>query len=154
MKNKFSLIRRAAIARASALAVSFAFFSVAAQAGVVLSAPAVLYDAPSTKAEPLWILDAGYPLRQLSAVDGWRKISTFSGENGWVQERNVRDARAGQTVEEAVARSGPEESAAPAFRIQQGVILEVLNENGGWLQVSHRDGDTGFIPASVMWIND
>lgn len=122
--------------------------------GAVLREPAVLYDAHSERATPLFILAAGHPLREVSRVDGWRKVSLFTGESGWVRERFVRAAKAAAvSAEMTAARSSPAASAPEVFYARRGVVLEVLRADGAWLEVLHPDGETGYAPAADLWTN-
>lgn len=131
-----------------------AMVATAAGESAVLREPAVLYDSHSAQATPLFILGAGYPLREVSRVDGWRKVSLFTGESGWVRERLVRAARAAAvSVEMTAARASPVNSAPEVFYARRGVILEVLQTRGGWLEVLHADGETGYVPAADLWTN-
>ena len=51
--------------------------------------PTTLFDGPSKKANPRFILSGGYPLKEISRVHGWRKVLIFSGEIGWcAREKN------------------------------------------------------------------
>ncbi len=126
----------------------------ASATGAVLREPAVLYDSHSERATPLFILAAGHPLREVSRVDGWRKVSLFTGESGWVRERFVRAARAAAvSAEMTAARSSPSFSAPEVFYARRGVVLEVLRTEGAWLEVLHSDGETGYAPAAELWTN-
>ncbi|MGI9307346.1 MAG: SH3 domain-containing protein [Gammaproteobacteria bacterium] len=127
----------------------------AAAEGFVLRAPAVLFDGPSREAAKLFILDAGHPLRQVSRVDGWRKAQLHGGEIGWVQDSLARQKRAAVVAEDlAAVRVSPSPSAAPVFYARKGVILEVLGESDGWLEVLHAGGETGYAPSAALWKND
>lgn len=126
----------------------------AAASGWVLQAPAVLYDGPSERALPLLILTAGHPLRQISRVDGWRKVSIADGDSGWVRERHTRSLRAAVvTAATAAVRLSPSAAAAEVFYARKGVILEVLRVAGGWLEVAHADGETGYVARADVWLN-
>ena len=122
--------------------------------GLVLRAPAVLYDGPSERALPLLILTGGHPLRPISGVDGWRKVAIAAGANGWVRERHARSLRAAVvTAKTAAVRLSPAAAAAEVFYARQGVVLEVLRAAGGWLEVAHADGETGYVAHADVWLN-
>ena len=122
--------------------------------GAVLRSPAVLYDSHSEQATPLLILSAGHPLRFVSRVDGWRKVSLFTGETGWVRERFVREKRAAIVAADiAAARTLPSSLSPEVFYARRGVALEVLRTAGAWLEVLHPDGETGYIAAADLWTN-
>ncbi|MBE8159036.1 MAG: SH3 domain-containing protein [Betaproteobacteria bacterium] len=136
------------------LAAALFAFSLAAAESLVLRAPGILYDGPSAQAAPLFILTAGYPLREISRVDGWRKVGLPDGENGWVRDNLAQSKRAAVVVAElAAARFSPSADAAEVFYARKGVALEVLGESGGWTEVRHQDGETGYMRAADLWTN-
>ena len=67
-----------------ALAIEFRSISVPA---------AVLYDGPSAKARKVFILNRGYPVEVLFAVDGWLKVRDAAGELAWIEEKNLSGDR-------------------------------------------------------------
>jgi hypothetical protein len=45
-----------------------------------------------------------------------------------------------------------EASAKPVFRVEQNVLLELVEPPvSGWVKVRHRDGQTGYIAISQVW---
>ena len=135
------------------LAAALFAFSAAAE-GIAMKTPGVLYDAPSEQARPLFILTAGYPLRQISRVDGWRKVGLHTGENGWVRENDAAPKKSAVvSAETAAVRFSPSPDAAEVFYARRGVVLNIVGENGGWTEVSHQDGETGFVNSSDLWTN-
>lgn len=123
--------------------------------GLTTERPAVLYDAPSVKARAKAILVGDYPVKQVSRVDGWRKVFTYGGDEGWLAESDIRAAQgAVVVVERAVVRSDPHPQGAPIFYAKRGVILEILRRGiGEWVQVLHADGESGYIVAADIWQN-
>lgn len=116
--------------------------------------PAVLYDAPSKEANPKAILTGNYPLRQISSVDGWRKVTSHNGDNGWLAEADVGAAQRAVVLEtRATIFNAANESAAPVFYARRGVVLEVLGRQGQWLKILHPDGETGYVAATAVWQN-
>ena len=123
--------------------------------GLETKRPAVLFDAPSNKAKAWLILSGGYPVRQISTVDNWRKVVTASGDSGWLAAADVRSARrAIIVVNRATVRVDPNDSASPVFYAQRGVVLELLQGSSRWLQVLHPDGESGYIETTAVWKNE
>ncbi len=139
-----------------AMAVMFAGAAFAQRAeGLVTVRVAVLFDAPSAQAKKKLILSGGYPLRQISAVSGWRKVLLSSGESGWVRADAVRKGRAALALADgAIVKTDPSDSAPGAFYAKAGVVLEVLGKaRAGWWQVLHSEGEAGYAAAREVWVN-
>jgi len=129
----------------SGAAVALEFRSVA-------DAAAILYDAPSTKAQKLFVLSRDYPVEVVVKVEGWTKVRDDTGEFAWIENRQLSERR---TVlvksSSAEARQSASDAAALAFTAEKGVVLEFLQLAGGWVKVRHPDGAVGFIKVSQLW---
>ena len=130
--------------------------AVAAAAPLQTVKPAVMYDAPSGQARPLLILAGGFPLKEISRVDGWYKVSDYNNDIGWIAAGEVRSHRAAViVVGRAAIRVDPHPAAAAVFFAQRGVVLDILQPaaDNGWLKVVHPDGETGYLQKSDSWQN-
>jgi len=129
----------------SGVAVALEFRSVA-------DAAAILYDAPSTKAQKLFVLSRDYPVEVVVKVEGWTKVRDDTGEFAWIENRQLSERR---TVlvksSSAEARQSASDAAALAFTAEKGVVLAVLQLTAGWVKVRHPDGAVGFIKVSQLW---
>ncbi|HEY2628995.1 MAG TPA: SH3 domain-containing protein, partial [Usitatibacter sp.] len=70
-----------------ALVLAAAFTALAANAAefrALGAAPAVLYDAPSLKADRLFVASRYYPFEVLVKLDQWTKVRDANGEVAWV----------------------------------------------------------------------
>jgi SH3-like domain-containing protein len=115
--------------------------------------PAILYDAPSTRADRLFVASRFYPFEVLVKLDQWTKVRDFNGEVAWV-ENGALGARAMAlvTVPLADVRTAPNAASALAFEAYKHVILEVQEAPAdGWVKVRHRDGQQGFIRVAHVW---
>jgi SH3-like domain-containing protein len=114
---------------------------------------AVFYDAPSAKAQKLYIVNQGYPVEIVVMVEGWVKVRDASGDLTWIESKHLADRRTVVVkVAQAQVRQSADDNAPIVFQAQQDVILDLLEvANGGWLRVRHRDGQTGFIKVSQVW---
>jgi len=123
-------------------------------------APAVLYDAPSAKAKPLFVYGRDIPMEVLVSVEGWTKVRDSSGTIGWLAAKSMGDKKM-LLVRGASAdvRANPEEAAAVVFRAEQNVLLELAETAAsasstatpGWVKVRHRDGQTGYVRISQVF---
>ena len=143
----------AALALATAAAANAADFH-------TLADPAVLYDAPSTKAKPLFVLGRDTPVELIVPLEGWSKVRDPSGSIGWVEKKSLGERRTVVVrVPVADVRAAPDDAAPLAFRAEQNVLLELAEpvtsatatSNPGWVKVRHRDGQTGFVRITQVF---
>ena len=115
--------------------------------------PAVLYDAPSRQATPLYVVSPKYPLEIIVEVEAWIKVRDQTGALSWVEKSALTDRRTVVvTVPAAPIRVRPEDSAPIAFTAAQNVVLDLLEVvPGGWLRVRHPDGVDGYVRPTVVW---
>jgi len=118
-----------------------------------LSEAASAYDAPSTKAKPLFVLLAGTPVEVIVNLEGWSKVRDGTGDLFWVERKHLAEAR---TViirtDRAQVRAAADDSAAVVFEAARDVVLELREAApGGWVRVRHRDGQEGFLKALQAW---
>lgn len=142
------LILGAACLLASAASSALDFKSVGA-------APAVLYDAPSTKGGKLFVVPRGAPLEVVLTYGDWVKVRDVSGDLAWTEARNLSAKRTLIVrVPNAKVRAAAEDGAAIVFSADKGVLLELAEPGGnGWLKVRHRDGLVGYVKSSEVWGN-
>ncbi len=135
------------------LAVAGEFRSIAEPASV-------LYDAPSVKAKPLYVLGQDTPLEVIVNLEAWVKVRDASGSIGWVETRVLSDKRT-LVVRVPVAEvlANPDASAPLVFRAEQNVLLELAEPAAsagstavpGWVKVRHRDGQVGYVRISQIF---
>src|SRR3970282_259729 len=103
---------------------------------------AVLYDAPSRAATPLYVVSRNYPLEVIVNLEAWVKVRDHAGALTWIEKKSLGEKRMVLvTAPTADARQRPEDGAPPAFSAAQNVALELLEVSpNGWLRVRHWDG--------------
>jgi SH3-like domain-containing protein len=116
---------------------------------------AVLYDAPSKAATPLYVVQRNYPLEVIVNLDAWVKVRDAAGALTWIEKKSLGDRRMLLvTGPAAEARARPEDGAPAVFSATQNVTLELVEVvPNGWLRVRHADGATGYVRASQVWGN-
>jgi len=118
----------------------------------VTDSAAILYDAPSTKAQKLFLLSRDYPVEVVVKVEGWTRVRDDTGEFGWIENRQLSERRTVLVKSSgAEARQSASDAAALAFTAEKGVVLEFLQFTAGWVKVRHPDGAVGFIRVSQLW---
>jgi SH3-like domain-containing protein len=115
--------------------------------------PAVLYDAPSVKADRLFIASRYYPFEVLVKLDHWTKVRDANGEVAWVENKSLGDRQTVMvTVPLADVRAAPAKESALVFEAYKQLLLEVLEPAAdGWVKVRHRDGQQGYIRLTHVW---
>ncbi|HZI82485.1 MAG TPA: SH3 domain-containing protein [Casimicrobiaceae bacterium] len=118
---------------------------------------AVLYDAPSLKSKPLFVLGRDYPLEVIVNVEGWLKVRDAGGTVAWIEKKSIGDRRTLMVrTPTADILAQPEASAGIVFKAEQNVLLELLDPSyatatPGWAKVRHRDGQVGFVRIQQVW---
>ena len=115
--------------------------------------PAVLYDAPSTRADRLFVASRNYPFEVLVKLDHWTKVRDSNGEVAWVENAALGSkATVLVTVPLADIRAAANAQSPLVFEAYKNVLLEVLEPpSEGWVKVRHRDGQLGFIRLAHVW---
>jgi SH3-like domain-containing protein len=115
--------------------------------------PAVLYDAPSVRANKLYVIGRQVPVELIASDGTWAKVRDASGDLAWVEKSALSEKRT-VVVSAPVAeiRAKPDVESPLSFRAQEGVVLELLDlEAIGWVHVRHRDGASGYVRLSEVW---
>ncbi len=114
---------------------------------------AVLYDAPSQKAKPLFVIAPGTPVEVIVGLDTWVKVRDLKGDLAWIERGQLADKRTLQVrAEGAQIRAEANDAARLAFEAEADVLLEFLEPGPpGWVKVRHRDGIQGFVKATQVW---
>lgn len=114
---------------------------------------AVLFDAPSQKAKPLFAIAAGTPVEAVVTLDTWVKVRDMKGDLTWIERRLLSERRMVQ-VRGGMAqiRANPDEAAPLVFSAEADVLLEFVEPAAaGWVKVRHRGGQEGFVKAAQVW---
>jgi SH3-like domain-containing protein len=120
---------------------------------VSVAEPSILYDAPSLKANKLFVATRYLPLEKIVSLDNWVKVRENSGKLFWIEKRSLSSKRFVMVkVPVASVHENPDAASAITFQVPQPVALEWLSDTGsGWLKIRHLDGATGYIKLSEVW---
>jgi SH3-like domain-containing protein len=114
---------------------------------------AIMFDAPSMRANKIFIISAYTPLEILVKLDKLTKVRDAEGTVGWVENSTLGERRHVQiSAASADVRAAGAATAALVFEAQRSVVLEVTGPaQDGWLPVKHRDGQSGFVRLTQVW---
>ncbi len=145
-----SLINRAILALGLALPFAAAL---AAEFRTIGINGTVLYDAPSNRANKLFVTTASYPVEIISTDGAWARVRDVAGDLAWVERKALSERQSVLvSVPTVEARVQPDDRSVSAFQAAQGVVLEVVDTSApGWLRVRHRDGLTGYVRIREIW---
>jgi len=113
----------------------------------------VFYDAPSSKARPLFVVARAYPVEVMVTLSGWTKVRDADGSILWVEAHALGSDRT-VVVKSRVAevRAAPGDFAKVAFKVAQDVLLELVEVTpSGWARVRHVEGGIGFVRTADIW---
>lgn len=145
---------------AAVLALAMPAIATAADYRSTAEPATVLYDAPSAKARPIFILGRDTPVEVIVPLDNWTKVRDVGGSIGWVEKKTLSDRRVLVVrVPLAEVRANPDDAAALVFRAELNVLLEpaeaatsmATTTAPGWVKVRHRDGQQGYVRVSQVF---
>ncbi len=125
---------------------AFDFFSITDNA-------TIMYDAPSLKADKLYVASRYLPVEAIVKVEGWVKVRDSGGSLAWVEEKALSQKRyVIVTAPYAEAYHAANVTSALVFQAQQNVVMEQLEPAvNGWVKVRHRDGQVGYVRTQQIW---
>ena len=92
-----------------------------------VTTPTVLYDAPSAKATPLFVIYPGTPVERVINVDGWIKVRDSQGTLAWIEKKYLGNSRQLiVTAQRAQIRTAAEDLAPLVFEAERDVILTLI----------------------------
>jgi len=116
---------------------------------------AILYDAPSQKAQPLFAIAAGTPVEMIVQLDTWAKVRDAKGDLAWIERTHLSDKRTVMvSADIAQVREQAEDNARVVFEAARDVLLDYVEAGPpGWIKVKHRDGQQGYVKVGQVWGN-
>lgn len=113
----------------------------------------IMYDAPSLKAEKIFVVSRHLPVEAIVNTAYWVKILDHSGSMAWVEKKALSQQRyVIVTAPLADIYQDANNNSALVFQAQEQVVLEwIETTDTGWVKVRHRDGQTGYISVTQVW---
>lgn len=117
------------------------------------SSSVVMFDAPSSRGQKLYVAPRGMPVEVVINYGAWSKVRDFAGDLSWIETKQLAD-RKNILVRNlnAKIRANPDDSAEVVFSADKGVLLELVEPvSSGWAKVKHVDGSIGYVKLSDIW---
>lgn len=113
----------------------------------------IMYDAPSLKADRLYVASRNFPVEVIVKVEGWVKVRDSEGTLAWVEEKALSEKRyVIVTAPQAEVYHAPSTTSALLFQAQRNVVMEWLEPAAiGWVKVRHQDGQIGYVRTQQVW---
>ena len=97
------------------------------------------------------ILTKGYPLKQISEFENWKKIQDYSGKVGWISKSQLSKQRFAITIVSAqYLYKFPRINSKKIALVKKESLLKITKENSDWLLVES-DKIKGWIPKESVW---
>ena len=128
------------------VAAEMEFFSLAENA-------VVMYDAPSLRADKLYVAGRYLPVEVVVDVDGWAKVRDSSGSLAWVEKKVLSQQRyVIVIVPLANIHQSAEMNSELVFQAEENIVMEWIDSDvKGWVKVRHFDGQTGYVKVNQVW---
>ena len=135
------------------LGLVFCFSVSALEYRSIAPAKAVLYDAPSTQAGKLYILNESYPVEIIVNLGAWVKIRDALGSLSWIESSQLSPKRTVLVLSKNSIYSSESVSSPVIALVDKDVTLELVSTviKNGWVKVKHRNGTSGFMQTSTLW---
>lgn len=147
LKSRISVLLMSVLLLLSSYAAAeMEFFSIAENA-------AVMYDAPSLRADKLYVASLYLPVEIVVNVDGWAKVRDSSGSLAWVEKKALSQQRyVIVTVPLADIYQAADMSSELVFQAEENIVMEWLDSDVmGWVKVRHLDGQMGYVKVNQVW---
>jgi len=147
LKSRISVLLMGVLLLLSSYAAAeMEFFSIAENA-------AVMYDAPSLRADKLYVASLYLPVEIVVNVDGWAKVRDSSGSLAWVEKKALSQQRyVIVTVLLADIYQAADMSSELVFQAEENIVMEWLDSDVmGWVKVRHLDGQMGYVKVNQVW---
>ncbi len=147
LRNRVNTLLTSALFFVSGHAIAeIEYFSIAENA-------TVMYDAPSLKADKLYVASLYLPVEVVVNVEGWAKIRDSSGSLAWVEKKVLSQQRYVVVIAPLVdIHKSADQDSALVFQAEENIAMEWLDSDSkGWVKVRHLDGQTGYVKVNQVW---
>lgn len=106
---------------------------------------------PSVDHPIMWTYErAGLPVLILKESPDWRRVRDPSGAEVWMHARTLSSAATGMARREMTVHQSADEGSNPVAILQTGAIVDVIDEQAGWVHVRNKVFE-GWVKAESFW---
>ena len=117
-----------------------------------LAEAAVMYDSPSDKGKPLFVVQRYTPVEVVVNLERWVKVRDSAGTIAWLPKSSLTPTRTVMATVPALVREAADPASPVVFQADRRVALELLEAAPpGWARVKHRDGQEGYVRMEQVW---
>ncbi|CEK34883.1 mannosyl-glycoprotein endo-beta-N-acetylglucosamidase,Beta-N-acetylglucosaminidase precursor,invasion associated secreted endopeptidase,Beta-N-acetylglucosaminidase,SH3 domain protein,Bacterial SH3 domain [[Clostridium] sordellii] len=128
------------------------------QEGIVTATSLNVRSGPSTDSSFLFSIKKNDKVTILKSENGWYKISTANGHEGWASseyistntsDTNQQSNKKVVNVDNLNMRNGASTSYRVIMKLNKGTVIEIISESNGWTKIKH-DGRIGFVASKYL----
>ncbi|MBW4861469.1 MAG: SH3 domain-containing protein [Paeniclostridium sp.] len=128
------------------------------QEGIVTATSLNVRSGPSTYSSFLFSIKKNDKVTILKSENGWYKISTANGHEGWasseyistnISDTNQQSNKKVVNVDNLNMRNGASTSYRVIMKLNKGTVIEIISESNGWTKIKH-DGRIGFVASKYL----
>jgi SH3-like domain-containing protein len=116
-----------------------------------------VFEKPNEKSRTLWELGKGFPVDAKKKSGDWIYFKDFENDSGWIKKIHLAKGsfviiKANKSQDKAVnIRDNPTTDSSIIGNAFYGVVFQVLNKKGAWLNIQHESGLKGWIKSEFVW---
>ncbi|QYE98702.1 SH3 domain-containing protein [Paraclostridium sordellii] len=128
------------------------------QEGIVTATSLNVRSGPSTDSSFLFSIKKNDRVTILKSENGWYKISTANGHEGWASseyistntsDTNQQSNKKVVNVDNLNMRNGASTSYRVIMKLNKGTVIEIISDSNGWTKIKH-DGRIGFVASQYL----
>ena len=107
---------------------------------------------PSTSDKVVWQVFESFPLKVVERKGKWAHVEDFEGDTGWIYETLLSSQKTVIVkVDTANMRAGSSTGVPVVATVKKGVVFDVVQMKGDWVEVNYKDELTGWMHNSLLW---
>ncbi|MVO76158.1 SH3 domain-containing protein [Paeniclostridium sordellii] len=156
--GEYVLKRRIAMATLALIPFTATNAFASNQEGIVTATSLNVRSGPSTDSSFLFSIKKNDKVTILKSENGWYKISTANGHEGWASseyistntsDTNQQSNKKVVNVDNLNMRNGASTSYRVIMKLNKGTVIEIISESNGWTKIKH-DGRIGFVASKYL----